>query len=367
MLHAIIMAGGAGTRFWPESRADRPKQLLGMVGDRTMIQATADRLGDLVAPDRVWVATTERLASQIAEQLPELRRDSIIVEPCKRDTAPCVGLAAVRVLREDPQATMALMPSDQVIAPEETFQDAIQFASELVEENPNRLVTFGIRPGYAAETFGYIERGERLEVAAAGSRDHAPGVYRVRRFHEKPDAKTAQEYLEADGFYWNSGIFLWKAQTILDALARHEPGLHAHLERIAEAVGSPDFQEVLAREFEAIRGVSIDYAVMERAEEVVVVEAPFDWDDVGNWRALERLHRPDESGSVVVARRHLGIDTAGAIVQCDDPNHVVVTVGVRDLIVVVTPDATLVAHKEKEELLRQVTKELAARDWKEHL
>lgn len=367
MLHAIIMAGGAGTRFWPESRADRPKQLLGMVGDRTMIQATAERLGGLVPPDRVWVATTERLAPQIAGQLPELRRDAIIVEPCKRDTAPCVGLAAVRVLREDPEATMALMPSDQVIAPDEAFQEAVRLAADLVEEDPRRLVTFGIRPTYPAESFGYIERGEPLATAAAEGREHAPSVYRVRKFHEKPKADAAAKYLESGSFYWNSGIFLWKARTILDELARRQPEMHARLVRIGEAAGRPDFDDVLAAEFAAIRPISIDYAVMEHAEEAVVVEAAFDWDDVGSWRALERLHRADAQGNVIAAARHLGIDTAGTIVRCEDPNHVVVTVGVEDLIVIVTPDATLVADKRREESLRRVTKLLEERGWSEHL
>lgn len=367
MLHAIIMAGGAGTRFWPESRAERPKQLLAVVGGRTMVQATVDRLGGLAAPDRVWVATTERLAPEIAGQLPELRRDAVIVEPCKRDTAPCIGLAALRVLREDPDATMALMPSDQVIAPEETFREALLFGAELVEEDPRRLVTFGIRPTYPAETFGYVERGGPLGSPAAQARAHAPAAYRVRRFHEKPDAAAARRYVESGDFYWNSGIFVWKARTILAELKRRRPEMHARLARIAEAAGGPDFDRVLREEFAAIEGTSIDYAVMEHAEDAVVVEAPFDWDDVGSWRALERLHQPDAEGNVVAAARHLGIGAAGTIVRCADAGHVVVTVGVRDLIVIVTPDATLVADKHQEESLRRVTKLLEEKGWKEHL
>ena len=367
MLYAVIMAGGAGTRFWPESRADRPKQLLGMLGDRTMIQATVDRRGDLVPPGQVVVATTARLAEQIAAQLPQLEPDAILVEPCKRDTAPCIGLAALHVVREDPEATMAVMPSDHVIAPEESFQEAIRFAEALVEADPRRLVTFGIRPAYPAETFGYIEHGEVLPSPGAESIAHPPTAYRVRKFHEKPKAEVAQQYVSAGNFFWNSGIFLWKARTILDELARQKPKLHAHLQRIAGAAGSPQYGEVLQREFTAIQGISIDFAVMEHAPEVVVIEAPFDWDDVGSWRALERLRQADAEGNVVDAQRHLAIDTTGTVVRCGDPDHVVVTIGVDDLIVIVTPDATLVASKHHEEAVRQVAKRLEELGWEEHL
>ena len=371
MLHAVIMAGGSGTRFWPESRADRPKQLLKLLGDRTMIQTTVDRLGDLAPPERVFVATTKRLAGQIAEQLPQLPQGAMILEPCKRDTAPCIGLAALRVLREDPHATMAVMPADHVIQPQEAFRDAIRFAAALVEEGPRRLVTFGIRPTYPSESFGYVERGARLEPEGGTSVDPAPTVYRVKKFHEKPTAQRSAEYLTAGTFYWNSGIFLWKAQTILDALARYEPEMFARLERIGQAVDSPDCDGILQREFAAIHGKSIDFAVMERAAEagdVVVVEAPFgQWDDVGSWRALERLGRPDQDGNVVQADKHLEIRATGTIARSNVSNHAIVLVGVEDLVVIATPDATLVANKHDEESIRKVAKLIDERGWHEYL
>jgi mannose-1-phosphate guanylyltransferase len=372
MLHAVIMAGGSGTRFWPESRADNPKQLLRMLGDRSMVQATVDRLGDLVPLERVFVATTERLAGPIAEQLSQLPREAVLVEPCKRDTAPCIGLAALRIARCDPNATMAVMPSDHVIGPDESFREAIRLAAALVEDKPQRLVTFGVRPTYPAESFGYVERGEALAWQAATGSSPMPS-YLVKQFHEKPSAEVARRYLGAGRYYWNSGIFVWKAQTILDALARYEPATFARLERIAEAADSPEFRDVLDREYSAIgrQGArSIDFAVMEPAAEagnVVVIEAPFVWDDVGSWRALERLHQPDENGNVVRADRHLAIRTAGTIVRSNVPGHAVVLVGVENLVVIVTPDATLVASKHDEESIRAVTGLIDERGWHELL
>lgn len=361
MLHAVIMAGGAGTRFWPESRRALPKQLLALAGRRTMLQATVDRLGDLVPLDRITVATTAALAPAIAAQLTELPREALLVEPCKRDTAACIGLAAARIARDDPDATMAVMPSDHVIRPDDAFRGAIRNAAELVECSRQRIVTFGIKPSYAAEIFGYIEPAGPLDDLPAGAAG-APHVYRVQHFREKPKGELAEKFFRA-GFYWNSGIFVWRARTILDALATYAPSLHGRLMRIADAAGSPQFDEVLQREFSAIEPISIDYAVMEQAADVAVIEAPFEWDDLGSWQSLARIRGEDEAGNTVAAERHLGVATTGTIVRSSDPGHVIVTVGLDDCIVVHTPDATLIARKRDEEAIRQVVKLLEERGW----
>ncbi|HVA45225.1 MAG TPA: mannose-1-phosphate guanylyltransferase [Pirellulales bacterium] len=365
MLHAIIMAGGSGTRFWPESRDLRPKQLLRVVGDRSMIQATVDRLDGLVPPERMLIATNAKLAGVVAEQLPELPDEAILGEPCKRDTAPCIGLAALIVSRHDAEATMAVMPSDHVIGPDAAFRQAIEFAAALVEERPGRIVTFGIRPTYPAETFGYIERGDRLETAAAVKFKSLAPAFRVRQFREKPKADVARAYVDSGNFYWNSGIFVWRAATILNSLRQHQPPMFDHLQRISEAFGRPDYQAVLDREFAAIRGVSIDYAVMEHAQDVAVIEAPYGWDDVGSWQALARLHGSDENGNTVLGK-HLGVNTSGTIVR-GPADHLIVTLGLKDCVVVHTPDATLVANKHDEESIRQVVKLLQEKGWKEYL
>ncbi|MDX1961898.1 MAG: sugar phosphate nucleotidyltransferase [Pirellulales bacterium] len=374
MLHAVIMAGGSGTRFWPASRNLRPKQLLKLAGDRTLLAATIDRLGKIIPSERVWIATGHALADTIRQELPGWasppRSGQMLVEPCKRDTAACIGLAAITLLRRDPEAIMAVMPSDHVIHSDELFQQAIMAAAEIVRQRPERFVTFGIKPTYPAECFGYIERGaivpnSDLPAAAPGGLAANLVVSRVAHFREKPAASVAREYLESGKFLWNSGIFVWSAATILAALHRYQPELARQLMTIQAALGRPDFATVLEREFSAMRGISIDYAVMEHARDVLVIEAPFQWDDVGSWQAIARLEGADAAGNTIRAK-HLGINTTGTIVRSDD-EHLIVTLGLQDCVVVRTADATLVARKQDEEGIRQVVKELEERGWREYL
>jgi mannose-1-phosphate guanylyltransferase len=322
----------------------------------------------LVSAQRLFVATTQQMADDIATDLPELPQKAIIVEPCKRDTAPCIGLAALHVSISDPDATMAVMPADHVILRDEVFRQAIRLGAALVDEQPERLVTFGIRPTYPAESFGYIQRGERLPVRSSQnvSGEAAPvPAYSVKQFREKPDADTARQYMASGEFYWNSGIFVWKARRVLDLLERYQPEMHDHLKRIGQAIDTPEYDEVLHREFAAIRGTSIDYAVMEQAPEVVVLEAPFDWDDLGSWQALARLRGADEHGNTVAAK-HLAIETTGTIVRGED-DHLIVTVGLDDCIIVHTSDATLVARKQHEESIRKVVELLKQQKWNQYV
>ncbi len=350
MIHAVIMAGGAGTRFWPESRVALPKQLLKMAGPRTMIQSTMDRLVGLCDPKNCLIVTNRQLVDAVAAQLPEVPGESLIGEPCKRDTAPCVGLAAFWIGKRDPTGIMLMLPADHVIQATSAFQAAVRKGAELVQADPTRIITFGIRPTYPSEAFGYIERD-----SVASSADL--GVFRVKRFREKPNRQTAQQFLEAGGFYWNAGIFLWRVDTIKSALRRFEPEMYAHVECIAQALGAPQFTEVFEREFAAIGGKSIDYAVLEKYDNVWVIEAPFDWDDVGNWTSLSRLVGTDHSGNTIQAT-HVGIDTTNSIVR-GASEHLIVTVGLNDCIIVQTPDATLIANRNDEEKIRNVVKALS--------
>ena len=359
MLYATIMAGGAGTRFWPASRKKSPKQLLNLAGERSMIQATVDRLEGLCPPENLLIVTNEILVEPIAEQLPALPAASVIGEPAKRDTAPAVGLAAAWVATKNPNATMVVMPADHVISPDDVFQKSLKHAADLVEQDPTRIVTFGIKPSYPAEVFGYIERqGDSIAGAEFPS-------FEVARFREKPDAKTAADFLAKGTFYWNAGIFVWKAKTILDALEKHQPQMFAHIQKIADTIDTPAFQSTLETEFTAIKGTSIDYAVMENYDNVLVVEAPFSWDDLGNWTAVPRLKGADDNGNTVTGKS-ISIDSTNTLVHGDD-DHLIVTVGLEDMIVVRTPDATLIASRKDEAKIKQVVAELESRDWKEYL
>lgn len=356
MLHAIIMAGGSGTRFWPASRANKPKQLLSLAGAETMIEATVSRLDKIASTEQILIVTNRRLVGSIQECLPNFPVRNLVGEPCKRDTAPCIGLAAALVMQFDPDAIMAVMPSDHVIPSADQFSAALKQGEAIVAADPTCIVTFGIKPTYPAESFGYIERGDELKPA---------GAFRVNSFKEKPKADLAKQYVAAGNFFWNSGIFIWKAKTIWDALAKNEPEMFAHLDRIRAAIGKPDYAAALDREFEAIKGKSIDFAVMEKHPNVVMIEAPFSWDDVGTWQSLQRLLPTDPNGNTIVGK-HIGIRTSGTIVH-NHGEHLVVTMGLKDCLIVHTPDATLVANKHDEEAVREVVKILEERGWKEYL
>jgi mannose-1-phosphate guanylyltransferase len=350
MLQGVIMSGGSGTRFWPLSRTARPKQFLRFGEDRTLLQSTAERCDPLIPGERMWVVTNAVQAQETQRQLAQVPPPHILVEPVGRNTAPCVGLAALQLLKEDPDAVMAVMPADHSISPPDAFRQALAQAAALVAEDEQRLVLFGVRPNYPATGFGYIEQGEPL--TAGGS------ARRVRSFREKPDLETAESYLSAGRYLWNCGIFVWKARTILDRLAQFEPELHAGLEQIAAA--PPDeYDARLSAKFPGLKSISIDYAVLERAENVCVLEAPYQWDDVGSWEALARLEGQDGEGNTVVGT-HCGLDTHGCLIQSHE-GHLVATVNVSDLLIVHTPDATLVTRRGDEQAMRRIIEELKSR------
>ena len=362
MVYATIMAGGAGTRFWPASRKSNPKQLLKLTGDRSMLQSTVDRLAGFCSNDHIMIVTNQSLVDPIAVQMPGIPRECIIGEPAKRDTGPCISLAATLLASRDPEATMVVMPADHVIYPTDLFQKSLRGAVELVEEDPQRIVTFGIQPTYPAEVFGYIQRDDASLDCAGFS------AYRVDCFREKPDAATAQEFLDSGTFYWNSGIFVWKAKTILEAIRRFEPAMFHRVTKISESIGLPEFNEILQREFTAMDCKSIDFAVMEHYENVLVVEAPFEWDDLGNWSALPRLRGRDEHGNTSSGRAMM-LDTQNCIIQAggSESEHLIVTVGIKNCIIVHTADATLIAKRNDEAAVKQVVQQLEERQWEQYL
>ncbi len=348
----MIMAGGGGTRFWPRSRTTRPKQFLAFSGDRTLLQGTLDRIAARVPAERTWVLTAAAHAAEAVRQLPELPPGQVVGEPRGRDTAACIGLGAALVARTDPDATLIVLPADHVIEPEREFHRAVHAAEQFAADHPHALLTFGIRPTFPSTGYGYIQRGE-----AVGSRQGVNAA-RVTAFKEKPDADTAERFVQSGDFLWNSGIFVWPVRAVLAELERQKPALFAAVQRIAAAWDTPERDAVFAREYAACEKVSIDYAVMEGAREVLVIDAPYQWDDVGSWLALERRNPQDASGNTVQGQ-HVGIDTAGCVIG-SDPGHLITTIGVRDLIVIQAGDATLVAKKSDEAAVKQLVDTLKA-------
>ncbi len=359
MLHALIMAGGGGTRFWPRSRMKRPKQFLKLAGERTLLQQAVDRIEAQVAPERTWVITSAQHSDEAAKQLPQLPRECVIGEPCGRDTAACIGLGAALMSRHDPEAVMMVMPADHVIEPVQEFRRAVHVAQQLTEEHPGSLVTFGIMPTFPATGYGYIHRA--AEIA------HRQGIaiYRVAAFREKPSAELAERFVVSGDYYWNSGIFVWKAATILAALRDNQPDLHAAVLRIAEAWGSADRDRILDEEYQALEKISIDYAVMENAKEVLVVQAPYRWDDVGSWLALERMHPQDADDNTVLAT-HCGIHTHGCVIV-GDAGKLIATIGVNNLLIIQDGDATLVADKREEGTVKALVEQLKQRGQESYL
>lgn len=350
MLHAVVMAGGSGTRFWPKSRRGRPKQLLRLFGDQTMLQATVDRIAPLVPPERVLVVTGQDQAEAVRAQLPGVPVGNVIGEPMPRDTAPCVGLAAARIVHQDPDGTMIVLPADHVIRPDEVFRKTVRAALAEVDRDPTAFVIFGVAPTRPETGYGYIERAEKLGAP------EGIGLYRVARFREKPDRPTAERYLAAGRYAWNAGIFVWRARAVLDALRRFHPEIAERLDRIAAALGTPNEGAALLHEFPGMTRIPIDRAVMERYPNVKVLEVVYDWNDVGDWRSLAELLPRDEHGNTIQGPVHL-VASRNTIVIADD-NAPIMTLGVEDLVIVQSGGATLIARKDQLDQLKALVEGL---------
>lgn len=359
MLHALIMAGGGGTRFWPRSRQKRPKQFLSLVGERSLLRQAFERIEAAVPPTNTWVITGQPHCAEVALHLPELPAAQIVGEPCGRDTAACISLGAALVARRDPEGTLVVMPADHVIEPVQEFRRALHVAAAMADEHPRALITFGIPPTFAATGYGYIHRGPLV------AQRQGIGVYRVQGFREKPDSELAERLLATGEYYWNSGIFVWRAAAIMRALQELQPQLLAAIERIVDAWPTPQGNAVFEREYTALNKISIDYAVLEQAPDVLTVQAPFRWDDIGSWLALERRHPQDADGNTVLAA-HCGVNTKNCLVVAD-AGLLVATVGVDNLLIVQDGNAILVADRREEGAIRQIVELLKKKGLEKYL
>jgi mannose-1-phosphate guanylyltransferase len=344
------MAGGGGTRFWPRSRVAKPKQFLALAGERTLLQQACDRLEAQVPAANTWILTSARHRDLAAQQAPQLAKDHVIGGPVGRNTAACIALGAAIIAKSDSDAVMIVTPADHVIEPAEEFRRATRAAALAVAEYPKTLVTFGIRPTWAATGYGYIRRGPT--VGTFGGVD----VYCLEQFREKPAQDLATQFLAEGGYYWNAGIFVWRADTVLAELQRNKPALAAGIDRIAAAWDTPDRDRVLAEVYPTLERISIDYAVMEPCRDALVLEAPYQWDDVGSWPALERMQPQDAEGNTVQAT-HAGVNTQNCVIV-GDADKLIATVGVSDLIIIQDGDALLVADRRDEAGLKQLVERL---------
>ena len=354
----MILAGGSGTRFWPRSRRARAKQVLALDGERSMIQQTVDRLKPLAKIDETWIITNEFQAHEIADQLKGVPAAQIIQEPVARNTAPACGLAAFLIERQNPDAVLGVFPSDHVISDEPRFLKALQKGIALAAKGDN-MVVLGIEPTRAETGYGYIETG-----------DYTPddSALHVRRFTEKPNQNRADEFVAAGNYYWNSGMFLWSARTLANAVREHLPETAPLLEGIAAAYGTPQFEEVFHSLYPKCENISVDYAVLEprsakgeHLSELYCLPAEFSWNDLGSWASLyeyqiETRLRGDGDGNVSETEGHLAIDAANNYIF--SPKKFVALVGVENLVVVDTEDALLIAHRDRSQDVGKIVKEL---------
>ena len=347
-IYALILAGGSGERFWPLSRRNRPKQLLRLVSERTLLEETVARLEGFVPPERTLILTNVEQEKAVRDLLKTFPKQNIIAEPAKRDTAAAVALGTGWVAARDHSATMLAFPADHVIADRAAFQETMQTAAAAAEET-GALVTIGIKPTWACPGFGYIEQGEPVKLRSSDK----IAVHHVIRFREKPNVDLAESFLRKGNFRWNAGMFVWPVTTVLSEFNRHAPEL---ADFISQVRSPKDLDKVLRERFEKLPRISFDYAIMEKADRVLVVEASFDWDDVGSWQAVARYFKKDDQGNAANSAL-TAIDSSDNIIF-NDGETTVALLGVRNLIVVRTGDAILICHRHDAEKIKNLVGKL---------
>jgi mannose-1-phosphate guanylyltransferase len=349
--YAVIMAGGGGTRLWPVSRKDRPKHLLPILGEETLLQGTMARLCDLFPPERVLVVTVRDQVAEIQRQVPDIPERNFVIEPMARGTASVVGLAATVLQKRDPAAVMAILPADHFIRNRDLFNYVMGEALEVARQQ--YLVTLGITPTSPSTAYGYIQQGDPL-----------PGqwkypVYHVKRFTEKPDVQAAQAFLRSRDHSWNSGMFVWRADVILGELGRRMPDLNDALTQIGQAWGTPEQEDVLQSAWPGLKPETIDYGVMEHAERVVVLPAGgLGWSDVGSWDTLYEVLFPDMHGNVATSPQHLAVETHDTLIYGQDRDRLIVTIGIDDTVVVDAGDVLLICKADQAQKVREVVDHL---------
>lgn len=349
-LVAVIMAGGVGTRFWPLSTGEKPKQFIRLFDDRSLLQKSYDRAASIVAGERIFVLTNAAYTHLVAEQLPDVPPENIVGEPERKDTAAAVCLGTLIARKRFGNPVIAVLTADHLIEPLEQFQQTLFSAADQARRT-GALYTFGIKPAYPSEAYGYLQLGEKF------LEDSGIGHFQLHSFKEKPDAATARQYLESGRYLWNSGMFVWTADAVFDELRRHLPDHVEHLTRAVEQIDSGQWPQALQQAFGALARISIDFAVMENARDVRCVAGEFSWKDVGGWLAIREFLDCDADGNYAKGRVH-ALDARDNLVFCDASGETVAMLGVSDLVVVRAGGRTLIAHKDRLEEVKKIVESL---------
>jgi len=345
LIYGVILAGGRGERFWPLSRADRPKQLLRLISDRTMLQETIDRVLPLIPMERIFVVTSENMTGPILDEIPSLKPENILAEPRGRNTCLAIGLAAEHLSRIDPDAVMVVLSADHIIRPAERLIEIIKSGAEVAAEE-ERLITIGIEPTRAETGYGYIKLGQQHKVV------NGYAFYSVDAFTEKPKAVVAQEYYYGRKHLWNSGMFIWSVKSILGSISQCQPEMGEMLGRYARGIGTGDEWALRTDLYDKAEPISIDFAVLENAENVLTIKADILWDDVGSWNALERYKDKDRDNNVIIGAARVS-DVYETTIY-NETDGVIVSIGVSDLVIVKTDKVVLVAHKTKANDIKKI-------------
>lgn len=347
MRHAVIMAGGAGTRLWPLSRQSRPKQLLRLFGGQSLLRQSYERLRGLLPAECIHVITGGEYVPAMQAELPELPAGNFIAEPCARDTTNAIGLAAHLLVRCDAEAVMGVFTADQIIRPSDAFHATVAKGYDVAERFPDALVTFGVKPRVPHTGYGYIERGVRLEE----------GVYETVQFVEKPDVPTAERYVASSEHYWNSGMFVWRVGTVIDQIRKHQPAIDAGLRAVVANFDGPAQADAVRERFAALPKVSIDFAVMERADRVITVEMTCEWLDVGSWTSLADVMDAGPDGHVKAAPNAVALSGRRNIYVSEN-DHLIATIGVSDLVIVHSGDATLICRRQDAQKIKDLVEKI---------
>ncbi len=354
----VFLAGGSGTRLWPMSRTNLPKQLQKLVGDKTLIQQSYERVVGLAKDEDIYIDTAAKYVEEIKKQLPTLPAENMIAEPSAKNTAAAVGLAAIHLYHKDPKSIMVSLHADHIVSKVDNFVSAVKTAVQTVEDNPELIVTIGIEATFPSTELGYIKKTNLYKTISDTE------VYNVERFVEKPDAETAEKFLATNSYFWNAGYFIWRVDMLLDLYKKFLPNTYNHLMKIESAIGTPEYETILNEEYEQVDKEAVDVAILEKGPKIVVVPADLGWSDIGTWSSLHDVLIESQDSNLVSRGMHTSIDTDDCLIYAHD--KMIATVGLKNVIIVDTPDVLLVADKSKAKDVKKIIDKLKE-EGKHHL